>query len=215
LNYKMFAYCPGINQKVCGISDDSTNTDMTLYATKDEAKLSSTSLKYREGGPTVRAYDACYYLIKSPADFTEEDANAIKGDKEQARLYFKLVKGSEMNVQIFGGKSRDEATKSIVKNNWQVEVGKEYSIDYTEGILVVAYPNKDQTTDFEFTYWIGGWNEPGFFDFDSENGATSFLILSIIFAVLIIICLTTFFFCCRKIKPEKNKISDADRVTQF
>ena len=32
LNYKMFAYCPGTNQKICGISDDTTSHDMTLYA---------------------------------------------------------------------------------------------------------------------------------------------------------------------------------------
>lgn len=46
-----------------------------------------------------------------------------------------------MNVYIYQGASRDEATKSIVEGNEMPEVDKVYEIDVSEGILVVAYPN--------------------------------------------------------------------------
>ena len=77
------------------------------------------------------------------ADLSDDEANSLKDGKSETRIYFQLNKGSEMNVQLFGGKNRREATKSIIKYNFQAEVGKKYSIDYQEGILVVAYPNKD------------------------------------------------------------------------
>lgn len=46
-----------------------------------------------------------------------------------------------MNVYLYGGKSKFEATESLIYNNEQAAVGQTYSIDVDKGILVVAYPN--------------------------------------------------------------------------
>ena len=47
-----------------------------------------------------------------------------------------------MNVYIYGGLSRFEAKTSIIRDNAQPELSKVYSIKYTKGLLVVAYPIK-------------------------------------------------------------------------
>jgi len=44
------------------------------------------------------------------------------------------------------------------------EVGTNYTIDYTDGMLVVAYPDQpDMPTEFEFQYWVGAY-EGGFWE---------------------------------------------------
>ena len=81
-----------------------------------------------------------------------------------------------MNVYIYGGQSRFDATESIVKDNMQAVVGKNYTFDATQGILVVAYPNKDVDTQFEFKYWVGSYEDPTWSDmilswnFEGEQG---------------------------------------------
>ena len=48
-----------------------------------------------------------------------------------------------MNVYIYGGTSRENATNTIVSGNEQAQVGKVYQVDISRevGILVVAYPS--------------------------------------------------------------------------
>jgi hypothetical protein len=33
-------------------------------------------------------------------------------------------------------------------------------MDYLKGVVIVAYPNEDATTDFEFKYWVDSYNSP-------------------------------------------------------
>jgi len=47
------------------------------------------------------------------------------------------------------------ASESIVYHNEQPKLGKLYGVDATSGILVVAYPNENATTSFEFEYYTG------------------------------------------------------------
>ena len=100
-------------------------------------------MKYREGKPSYREYDSCYYELESQ-DLNELDLTTTKNT--QPRIYFQLTKKTEMNVFIYGGQSRFDATESIIKDNMQAEAGKTYTFDATQGILVVAYPNKDVDT---------------------------------------------------------------------
>lgn len=62
-----------------------------------------------------------------------------------------------MNVYLYGGESRFNATQSIVEGNEKVEVGREYSIEYKKGMLLIAYPNYLVDTELEFDYWIGAF----------------------------------------------------------
>ena len=64
INYQMFAYCPGVNEKVCGISDDPKKVGMNIYAGVDKKTLSIANLKYVDGNISTRSHQACYYQIK-------------------------------------------------------------------------------------------------------------------------------------------------------
>lgn len=57
-----------------------------------------------------------------------------------------------MNVYIYEGLARDEAVKGLTRNNQMPELDRVYSVDRDSGILVVAWPNKDKETNFEFEY---------------------------------------------------------------
>lgn len=79
-----------------------------------------------------------------------------------------------MNVYIYGGLSRFEAKTSIIRNNEQPELNKEYSIEYTKGMLVVAYPEQqvdpdvDLPTALTFEYWIHPFSEEELADDDEQ-----------------------------------------------
>ena len=57
-----------------------------------------------------------------------------------------------MNVYLYGGNSRENATQQITDYNDPVQVNRTYLIDHTVGMLLIAYPNANQTTDFSFNY---------------------------------------------------------------
>jgi hypothetical protein len=62
-----------------------------------------------------------------------------------------------MNVYLYGGSSRFSANLPVVENNEPVSVGQTYQIDSGTGFLLVAYPNTDVDTEFEFTYTLQGY----------------------------------------------------------
>ena len=60
----MFAFCPMVSHDSCGVvSNSESSTDMVLQANKTVNNVSSNKMKYREGKPSYREYDACYYEI--------------------------------------------------------------------------------------------------------------------------------------------------------
>lgn len=64
-----------------------------------------------------------------------------------------------MNVFIYEGTNRLSATKSIVDANKQAQIGKEYRVNFNSGIVIVAFPNKNQQTEFEFDYYVEEFKE--------------------------------------------------------
>lgn len=62
LNYQMFAFCPIVSQARCGVSP-SSSYDMGLIAGAGVKEVKTTDLRYREGMPEIREYDACYYEV--------------------------------------------------------------------------------------------------------------------------------------------------------
>ena len=96
------------------------------------------------GNQFVRKYDFCYYLIKPDTSI-----------KDPIRIYFKLNKAYDMNVYIWEGQTRDEATKAIVFNNANPNIGQTYSVSGDSGILVVSYPNQNAVdTELSFDFWV-------------------------------------------------------------
>ena len=88
----MFAYCPSLTQKICGLSDNSQAYDMNVYADEETKVVSSDQMRYIRGvSQNEREYDACYYLIRAGSDVEETEGKSI---------YFKLSKKTEMNVFI-------------------------------------------------------------------------------------------------------------------
>ena len=62
----MFAYLPKINATRCGIHEN--NSSMKLYAKRTKQSISligENALRYQEGRPEERSYDACYFEISS------------------------------------------------------------------------------------------------------------------------------------------------------
>lgn len=83
-NYQMFAYCPMVSHDNCGVNGNGGSNDMNLLANKEMSQVSSTSMKYREGKPSYREYDSCYYEI------TSEDLDTLG-----------LVKTKEREPRVF------------------------------------------------------------------------------------------------------------------
>jgi len=140
-------------------------------------------MRYREGRPEYRQYDSCYYEISAdPLTFMEEAApladavqddpslinesmgmDADKGEGmhiDDLHLFIQVTKATEMNVYIYEGLDRLTANSSVIKDNHMPVVGETYMVDYISGFLVVAFPNKDIDTDFQFKYWYGEYVPP-------------------------------------------------------
>ena len=76
--------------------------------------------------------------------------------KMKPTIYFKVTEMKNVNVYVYGGKSKEKATISLVTNNEMPSENEVYMVDASDddGILVVAFPNKDQMdTKFAFSYW--------------------------------------------------------------
>mgnify|MGYP000002164257 CR=1 FL=1 len=85
-------------------------------------------------------------------------------------------------------------------------IGKNYTFPYEKGMLLIAYPNYNNTvneTNFEFDYWIAGYKESWidriyYFNFRWEYGQKVLLYLIIGVSSLVVI-LVGFAICfCKK-----------------
>jgi len=189
----MFAFCPSTgNQKTCGISDDEKNLDMTLSATVDiqTIKLAGDgSLAYNSGSPSTRKHDSCYYLIK--ADPAAGEANKY--------LNVVVTKITEANAYLYGGNSKMDAKTSIVEENAALTQGSTYTFDASVGGFLVAYPNKDKETHFEFSYWVGS-TPP------ASMGGNMGMIIGIIVALIVLLIIAVAVMKIRKNK-DNNQIA--------
>ena len=57
-------------------------------------------------------------------------------------------------VRVYEGTTRDNALNPIVEFNGQPTDEYEYRVKWNSGLLVVAVPEANVDTDFEFAYWI-------------------------------------------------------------
>ena len=97
-------------------------------------------------------------------------------------------------------------------------VGKNYTVDLSEGMLVVAWPNKDVITDFGFKYWKGTYRPISWttmiknWDFDGPGGQVVFIALCVVLGVCATLCLCCLFCCFKKCchKSSRVEIFDGD-----
>lgn len=153
-NHQMFAYCPSINHQKCGITSSSgISTDFRLLAGLNEAQVYSNEIRYKKASPgdPTREYDSCYYEVVL-------DQSVIETHNPK-QIKVQITKKTNMNVFIYGGTSRKEATQSVIAGNQQASEGSTYTIGADKGFLIVAYPNEvvsvqSGQTDFGFNYWL-------------------------------------------------------------
>jgi hypothetical protein len=160
VNYQMFAFCPKTNPKMCGISNSKVEDDESAHKilAGAEPKTITAKLLMREGAPTYRRYDSCFYEIKAVSQ-EELDKITDKG-KNGLRIYVEITKMKEMNAYLYGGGTKADSVHSIVPGNAMLKTGQKYMVDVSKGMLMVAFPNKDkESTDFEFKYWVQGNND--------------------------------------------------------
>lgn len=169
-------------------------------------------MKYKHGRPTERQYDSCYYEIGA-VELSEDEVNNIKKGVLGVGIQLTVTKASKMNVFLYGGNSRHNATESVVPGNGQVELNKPYFVDYQKGMLLVAYPSEENLdTEFEFKYELKGYTksdllngqevrESNWWDFEGPDGEFLLLIISAVVGFLVIGCLAVcigYYCCCRK-----------------
>ena len=87
-----------------------------------------------------------HYEYYKDEDDEEEDLEPL--------LLIKITKSTNMNLYLYEALNRYQPARSIVNNNIP-ELGRIYYVKPDSGFLLIAYPNKDVDTDFEFKYWIG------------------------------------------------------------
>ena len=103
-----------------------------------------------------------------------------------------------MNVFVYQGMDRNNATVPVNGNN-QLVVGRNYTVPYNKGMFLVAYPNKDVDTEFEFEYYIG--------EYSSFMNNLVIIIVAVVVGILLI-CMVCC--CCLRRSGSQGKIEIAD-----
>ena len=60
---------------------------------------------------------------------------------------------------MYGGSSKLNATKSLIKHNEPAKLGETYSMFSDYGVFMIVIPNEDKQTEFEFEHWTGPYDE--------------------------------------------------------
>ena len=119
----MFAFCPRVNQKICGVVDGEPVKDMTLLASVEKTgKVKTNTLLYQKQGfdphlgigigSEEASYDACHYMI------TMDKSILDKWDPTSLNVRI-INKSADLNLYIWEGLSRVDAPKSVIPNNEQ------------------------------------------------------------------------------------------------
>jgi len=178
----------------------------------------SVNMKYSESASISRSfYDACYYELGS---FSKEHLDKIRKRGEEIHLYVRFTKKTNMNIYLYIGNSRKNATGSMIEGNDKVALNKNYTIAVEKGFLIVAYPKEDLDADFEFEYWVasydtGVFNRMAVHDFRGTAGRTAYVMMWTMIAVFILfVCcifnLCIWYHCCKDKTSKPNEIYDVE-----
>ena len=91
-------------------------------------------------------------------------------DAQRIKIQVGITNSTEMNIYIYGGSSRWQATENVIPSNSWAEVGGKYKIEYEIGMLLIAYPNAELETKFGFEYHIIVEDDPNAASDGSEEG---------------------------------------------
>jgi hypothetical protein len=130
---------------------------MRIKADTSLKTVATNDIYYLKGHPSVRQYDSCFYEISIAVISEDEKNQLLSGDNNAISINIQVTKAKDMNVYLYGGQDRFSAFLPVVENNSPVQPGQTYKIDSETGFLLVAYPNTDVDTEFEFTYTLEGY----------------------------------------------------------
>lgn len=121
---------------------------MSFRAGLDKEHIQSNDMIYKKAtaDDLTREYDSCYYEIT--ADVSVLDQYVPK------KIHMQISSKVNINVFIYSGRDRFEATESVILGNEQGSIGQTYSVTADKGFLVVAYPNDNSPSEFGFNYWL-------------------------------------------------------------
>ena len=121
----MFAFCPITKKglKACGPSKLIANATVQNFTSLGGSM--ETAIRYENNGSKGnRSYDACYYEISS----VPKQELKFTDLKDGLRVYVRLNKQSGMNVFVYGGSNRENATEWIMFGDApQVEIDRNYT----------------------------------------------------------------------------------------
>lgn len=182
---------------------------MTLTADESIQSISTDEMKYQHGRPNVRQYDSCFYEIGA--------APVVDDTKNQTQEYtiqLSVIRATEMNVFLYGGNSRFNATIPMIEGNEPVKVGETYTIDSTLGMLLVAYPNAGIDTEFEFVYTLVpkvipqpiSEVSPSYIYGAIDDVYYYKIAIGALFVTLVLITICIFFCVCKKKNTDLNRV---------
>lgn len=89
--------------------------DMRIFANTEKKTITTNALKYREGRPSFRRYDACYYEIQAlnPRALLEE----IEEKGEGLRIFVKFNRLKELQVYLYEGPTKFTAKTPVIPGN--------------------------------------------------------------------------------------------------
>jgi len=83
---------------------------MSILANTTSQSISTSDIKYFRGRKATREYDSCYYEIGA-AELSEVEMDELKSKStDGVRINVKVTKATEMNVYLYGGQGRTNAT---------------------------------------------------------------------------------------------------------
>lgn len=132
-----YTYCKGASYpSACGVSSNEIQADgsvQTVTATLPYDVVDSNSLTYL----------ACYYHIYAkPYSW-----------KSGAQIAINVKNSTDVNVYLYGGNSRKNASIALVANNATPSIGLDYVTDISTEMIVVVVPVSNKFDgNFTFTY---------------------------------------------------------------
>lgn len=188
---------------------------MKLKATLKRQLVYAKDMRYRKGNATYREADACFYEIGLSDEISTDELKNLteKNNGGDIVLVVNVTKMDNMNVYLYGGKSRSSAFENMTVNNTQITLGQVYNISAYRGLVLVAYPNEDKETEFAFNFWAKAVKKKEeeevleaakWWEFEGKTGSTIFNVLSGIAILMITItCCLCFYNCFLKCKMRK------------
>jgi len=108
-----------------------------------------------------------------------------------------------MNVYVYKGTDRTSAIKPLIKDNKQASEYYLYKAPIDEGILIVAYPEKDKTTELAFEFWAGYSPE----DDKAEEEEDDLTVMVIIAAAIAFLCIIILVVCIIMKRKDDSAVS--------